>query len=413
MVLSLGTGCRSAISTDTGKARHGERTGLSDSPAGSTPLAEDVVVTSDGLFHIDRDGRLASLTVTPYAAEDVLQELLETHPDLLAGGQMTPGEPRRWSLIRREHGVPDRESATGSRWSVDHLFVDQDAVPTLVEVKRSSDTRIRREVVGQMLDYAANGVRYWPLVDLRSAFEATQLAADRDPTEQLAELTNNEGVSLDEFFARVGDNLRAGRIRMVFLADVVPDELRRITEFLNEQMNPAEVYAVEVRTYRAEGHEGMVIVPTVFGRTAAASAKTAVRTTPDRTTLLERSQPATLEMLDRFDALAADLGLVVHQTPAGALLKTRARASVANVYLADYDSVDVPLKPLRDRGWLEEADSALLRLQAMTAKRLTEKTPTLPASDALRHWNELRPILVEIAQLYLTREANAGAMASK
>ena len=31
--------------------------------------------------------------------------------------------------------------------------------PTLVEVKRSSDTRIRREVVGQMLDYAANGQR--------------------------------------------------------------------------------------------------------------------------------------------------------------------------------------------------------------------------------------------------------------
>jgi hypothetical protein len=31
-------------------------------------------------------------------------------------------------------------------------------VPTLLEVKRSSDTRIRREVVGQMLDYAANGV---------------------------------------------------------------------------------------------------------------------------------------------------------------------------------------------------------------------------------------------------------------
>ena len=376
-------------------------------------VIEDNPVSSDGLFHIDRDGRLASLTVTPYAAEDVLQELLETHPDLLAGGQMTPGEPRRWSLIRREHGVPDREVATGSRWSVDHLFVDQDAVPTLVEVKRSSDTRIRREVVGQMLDYAANGVRYWPVADLRSAFEATHLDAGRDPTEELAGLTNNQGASLDEFFVRVGDNLRAGRIRMVFLADVIPDELRRITEFLNEQMNPAEVYAVEVKTYRAEGHEGMVIVPTVFGRTAGASAKTSVRSTPDRTTLLERSQPATLEMLNRFDELAADLGLVVHQTPAGALLKTPARASVANVYLADYDSVDVPLKPLRDRGWVAQADSALSRLQSMTAKRLTEKTPTLPTADALQHWNDLRPLLVEVAQLYLAREAEPRAMAPK
>jgi hypothetical protein len=345
-----------------------------------------------------------SLTVTPYAAEDVLQELLETHPDLLAGGQMSPEEPRRWSLVRREHGVPDREAA-GTRWSVDHLFVDQDAVPTLVEVKRSSDTRIRREVVGQMLDYAANGVRYWPAADLRSAFEATQRAQGRDPEQEIEGLTMGEGGGLDEFFTRVGDNLRGGRIRMVFLADVVPDELRRITEFLNEQMNPAEVYAVEVKTYRAPGHEGMVIVPTVFGRTAAASAKSAVRATPDRATLLERSEPATLEMLDRVEKLAAATGLVVHQTPAGALLKTRGRASVANVYLADYDSLDVPLKPLRDRGWVAEADSAWTRLQAMTAKPLTEKVPTVPTTDALRHWDDLRTLLVEIAQLYLAQEA--------
>lgn len=370
-------------------------------------------MTSDGLFHIDRDGRLASLTVTPYAAEDVLQALLESHPDLLAGGQMTPEEPRRWSLIRREHGVPDREAATGTRWSVDHLFVDQDAVPTLVEVKRSSDTRIRREVVGQMLDYAANGVRYWPVDDLRTSFESTQRGFERDPEEQIAQLTQDAGVGIDEFFAKVGDNLRAGRIRMVFLADVVPDELRRITEFLNEQMNPAEVYAVEVKTYRADGHEGMVIVPTVFGRTAAASAKTTARRTPDRESLLERSQPSTLEMLDRVSTFAADLGLVVHQTPAGALVKTPGRGSVVNVYLADWDSVDIALQPLRDRGWVAEADSVLTRLRRMTSKPLTEKNPTLPTADALLHWEDLRLVLVEIAHLYLENEDRVGANGSR
>ena len=45
-------------------------------------------------------------------------------------------------------------------------------MPTLVEVKRSDDTRIRREVVGQMLDYAANGVVYWPAERLRADFES-------------------------------------------------------------------------------------------------------------------------------------------------------------------------------------------------------------------------------------------------
>jgi len=98
-----------------------------------------------------------------YDSEDRLQGWLAKYPDLLAGGDQLAGSPRRWLLVKREAGVPDQE-AGGSRWSLDHLFIDQEAVPILVEVKRSDDTRIRREVVGQMLDYAANGVVYWPAI---------------------------------------------------------------------------------------------------------------------------------------------------------------------------------------------------------------------------------------------------------
>jgi len=39
--------------------------------------------------------------------------------------------------VKREVGVPDREVG-GSRWSLDHLFIDQKAVPTLVEVKKAT-----------------------------------------------------------------------------------------------------------------------------------------------------------------------------------------------------------------------------------------------------------------------------------
>jgi len=35
------------------------------------------------------------------------------------------------------------------RWLLDHVFLDREAVPRLVEVRQSSDTRIQREVVGQ------------------------------------------------------------------------------------------------------------------------------------------------------------------------------------------------------------------------------------------------------------------------
>ena len=107
----------------------------------------------------------------PYDSETLLQKLLADHPDLLAGDQIDAEEPRRWLLVTREMAVPGEQDGAG-RWSLDHLFLDQDAIPTLVEVKRSSDTRIRREVIGQMLDYAANAVAYWPVEEIKAKFES-------------------------------------------------------------------------------------------------------------------------------------------------------------------------------------------------------------------------------------------------
>src|SRR5262249_30776823 len=68
-----------------------------------------------------------------------------------------------------------------ARRSLDHLYLDQDAIPTLVEVKRSQDTRIRREVVGQMLDYASNAVVYWPVEEIRKQFEKTCEISGKNP----------------------------------------------------------------------------------------------------------------------------------------------------------------------------------------------------------------------------------------
>lgn len=169
-------------------------------------------------------------------------------------------------LIAREMGVPSEEDS-GDRWSADHLFLDQDAVPTIVEVKRSTDTRSRREVVAQMLDYAANGILYWPLERLRSTFEANCEARGQEPETTLLE---SLGLELDpeEFWQRAATNLQAGKVRLIFVADRILPELRRIVEFLNEQMNPAEVLAIEIKQHVAEDFKAFV--PRVIGQTAQA-----------------------------------------------------------------------------------------------------------------------------------------------
>jgi hypothetical protein len=122
-----------------------------------------------------------------------------------------------------------------------------------------------------MLDYAANGVKYWPVETLRAAVEE-RAAATNTSAEELIEALR-PGLEAEELWKAVEANLAAGRIRMLFVADQLPSELVRIIEFLNEQMDPAEVLGVELRQYVGGGHTAFV--PRVVGRTAmAVAAKT-------------------------------------------------------------------------------------------------------------------------------------------
>jgi hypothetical protein len=219
---------------------------------------------SPGIFVVNQGDQLVEMTMQPYETEDVLQKLLEDYPAVLAGEGQT--STRRFALIKREAGVAAAEGGS-NRWSLDHLFVDDEAVPTFVEVKRSSDTRIRREVVGQMLDYAANGISHWQVEVLRQQFEDTQTAQGEDPSDALRELLGDEP-DIDSFWERVATNLKAKKVRLVFLADEIPGELRALIEFLNEQMRSVEVLGLEVKQYAGEGLR--TLVASAVGQTQAA-----------------------------------------------------------------------------------------------------------------------------------------------
>ena len=122
-------------------------------------------------------------------------------------------------------------------------------------------------VAGQMLDYAANAVAWWPVETLRGWFEQRCRDDSLDADEQIAQHAEDP----DAFWQQTKTNLQAGRVRLLFVADKIPSELARIVEFLNDQMDPAEVLAVELRHYRAG--EQRTLVPRVIGQTARAAAR--------------------------------------------------------------------------------------------------------------------------------------------
>lgn len=198
-----------------------------------------------------------------------LQLILERNPDLLPGDQIDPEDPRRWLLIKREMPVPDPNTGI-DRWCIDFMFGDQAAVPTFVECKRFSDTRSRREAVGQMLEYAANGHYYW---NHETLCQFAREAAKRQGLEledSIRALQPASGHSIDAYFERLQHNLREGRLRMVFFLEDSPMELRSVVDFLNKQMERSEVLLVEARQYFLAGTDTRIVVPTLFGFTEEA-----------------------------------------------------------------------------------------------------------------------------------------------
>jgi hypothetical protein len=123
-----------------------------------------------------------------------------------------------------------------------------------------------------MLDYAANGVVYWPIEQLVAEFTAECEAKNLSPEDAIRECLGPD-VEPEELWQKVSLNLGAGRIRMMFIADRIPAELRRIVEFLNQQMDPAEVLALELRQFA--GGSLKTIVPVVYGQTEGAQQKKA------------------------------------------------------------------------------------------------------------------------------------------
>ena len=229
-------------------------------------MKEEISVAN--VYVINSDGSTTAMTGIRCKSEDLeLQRILELNPNLMPGEQINPTDPRRWLIVKREMPVPN--PATGeNRWSIDFFFVDQDAKPTFIECKRYSDTRAKREVIGQMFDYAANGHYYWSKNEMREYAEQSLNKNGISLEEEIKRLYPDNIDSVDEFFQRVEDNLREGIIRLAFFMEESSSELRSIVDFLNKQMELTEVLLIEARQYEYDGIK--IVTPILFGYTEEA-----------------------------------------------------------------------------------------------------------------------------------------------
>ncbi|MFK4726791.1 hypothetical protein ABIE89_007891 [Bradyrhizobium niftali] len=283
---------------------------------------------NSGVFLLQGEDSLVPMQPGDFAAEDHFQRLLARFPELLVGDQIDPQNPRRWILVKREQAISTGEMGSPT-WAVDLVFLDQDGIPTLVEIKRKEDSRLRRGVVGQMLDYAANCGTYWTAEALQAGFENSCQDTGQSHEEVLAGLLE-PGTTPPEFWEQVRTNLKATNIRLLFVADAIPIELRRVVAFLNEQMDAVEVLAVELRQFVSGDLK--TIVPTVYGHRSIS---------PKRATALQRWNEASL--FAQFEQTVDEKELAVARAIYEWMLKGGRKVIFGNG--KDYGSVYPVFKP--------------------------------------------------------------------
>lgn len=176
-----------------------------------------------------------------------LQILVEKNLDLLLGEEIDSVNPRRWMLIKHEMPVPSPETGV-DLWSLDILVADQDAIPTLIECKLAKNSEAHREIVGQLFEYAANGRHYWTADQLLRMAQTTHA----DLPAELAKL-HPQWDEPEAFFKAVEANLRAARMRLIFLLDEAPQRLKMQLGFFHGRMPTIELFVLELQQFHATG----------------------------------------------------------------------------------------------------------------------------------------------------------------
>lgn len=202
------------------------------------------------------DGSWAEPEITGHKSEDDLQELLATSPDLLPGSET--GLPM---AVARELRV-----ATGQ---IDVVGIDVEGELTLCECKLAANPGARREVVGQLLEYAG-ALQSMTFEEFSDRFAAR---AGRSLVDAVAEIAG-EDFDDDSFETQVAENLEAGRFRLVFAVDTITEALKQTVVYLNDHLD-GSVLALEL-AYLRDGEVEMLL-PAVYGEESAERKKRARR----------------------------------------------------------------------------------------------------------------------------------------
>ena len=153
---------------------------------------------------------------------------------------------------------------------VDNLLVTPRGDIALVECKLWRNPEARREVVGQIIDYATTMSR-WSYKELQDAVARTKPFNGTDPrTQGLHELVSAKaGIDEVSFHDAVSRNLRRGRLLLLIVGDGIREGVEAMTEFLQRHAGLQFMLAmVEIALFKLPPPaDGYIAQPRILAKT--------------------------------------------------------------------------------------------------------------------------------------------------
>jgi hypothetical protein len=312
-----------------------------------------------------RDGDAPWRPATPFAyeLEEALQDLLFKHPSLIPG------------VSAAARTVREMQSGVGP---TDVVAVDEDGALTVVECKLAANQEARREIVGQVFDYAAQ-LSKMPIEEFEARWNKR---------------TGTPLFGADEAPARatLAANLAEGRFRMVLAVDQVNSTLRSIVEFISSALRP-ETSLVVVEYQRWQNGSQEFLVPQMYGHDLQPIESIPVPTRATRTWTLDEylswvrvNDPSALQAAEAIVSTQEALGSTYKggsgKTPSGAFIMIASNGLAAKpftffVYPGTGTRLEINFEPSWTRQWQEDPDGAL-RLEMLLDE--LEDLPELAAA---------------------------------
>ncbi|WP_132014943.1 hypothetical protein [Hydrogenispora ethanolica] len=187
-------------------------------------------------------GRSGSIRMVPHGFADPieLRELVTLHPELL---QVETEPPL--ALVRSHPELPGTDP-------LDSLFVAWDGHLSIVKVQRIDDRPVSRQFFAQVFEFIAELARLTPAQlnqRLDGALEQALRQFLDDPDDEYG---------LESCWQSCESYLRAGKVRLVMVADQAPEELIKAFQFIREHSD-LDVRLVVIRRYSGTDGEAVYL----------------------------------------------------------------------------------------------------------------------------------------------------------